>query len=105
MLRKLGTTIFLLFILSSASADELVTYLIHTHTKTGETLQGTAFTDSDRWEVNGYVMLEQNSRASFVGSWTRQGKIEVVDSYGTMYMFDVIRVLNDEQALNLTDYF
>lgn len=105
MLLKLGTAFLLFLLLSTAYADELVTYLIHSHSNSGELIQGAAFTDSDQWEVDGYILLEQDKRARFVGSWTRQGKIEAVDSYGTMYMFDVIRVLNDEQALNLTDNF
>lgn len=105
MLLKLGTAILLFLIVASASADEIVTYLIFTRTDTGEFLQGAAFTDSDRWEVDGFVMLEQDKRVRFKGSWTRQGLIEAVDSYGNMYMFDVVTVLESEQALYLTGIF
>ena len=101
MLRKLGTAILLFLLLSTASADELVTYLIHTHTQTGETLQGAAFTDSDRWEVDGFIMLEHDTLTTFTGMWTRMGKIEAVDSHGAMYLLDVIRVLDDHQSLSL----
>jgi len=102
---KLGTAILLLSILSTASADEIVTYLIYTRTDTGEIIQGTAFTDSDQWEVDGFVMLEANKKTRFTGSWTRQGTIEAVDIYGKMYMFDVVMVLNDEQVLTLTGIY
>ena len=102
---KLGTAILLVLILSTASADEIVTYLIYTRTDSGEFIQGAAFTDSDRWEVDGFVILEQDKRVRFTGSWTRQGTIEAVDSYGKMYMFDVVTVLDGEQALYLTGIY
>jgi hypothetical protein len=35
----------------------------------------------------------------------RQGAIEAVGIYGEMYMFDVVMVLNDEQALTLTGIY
>ena len=105
MLSKLGTAILLLFILSTASADELVTYLIHTHSNTGELIQGAVFTDSDQWEVDGFIMLEHDAITRFTGMWTRMGTIEAVDSNGDMYMFNVIRVLNDSSFLKLTDNF
>ena len=105
MLLKLGTAILLFLILSTASADEVVTYLIHTRTDTGEFLQGAAFTDSDRWEVNGFIMLKHDKRVRFTGSWTRMGTIEAVDSRGKMYMLDVVTVLNDNQAPYLTGIF
>ena len=89
---------------SSAFADE-VTYLINTRSDTGKILLGAAFTDSDEWEVNGYVILEHDSKASFIGSWTRSGKIEGIDHNGDMYLFDVITVLNDTQAIYLTDNY
>lgn len=95
MLLKLGTAILLFLSLSTASADELVTYLIHTHSDNGDLIQGAAFTNSDRWEVDGYLMLEQNTKVRFIGSWTRQGTIEAVDSNGIMYLFDIVSVLND----------
>lgn len=106
MFIKLGTAFLFLLISSTASADEY-TYLIHTRSDTGELIQGAAFTDSDQWEVDGYVMLERDSdsRTRFTGMWTRFGTIEAVDSYGKMYTFDVIRVLNDMQALELTNNF
>jgi len=88
----------------SAFADE-VTYLIHTRSDTGEVLQGTAFADTDQWEVVGYIILEHDSKSSFVGSWTRTGKIEAIDRHGDMYLFDVVKVLDDTQAINLTDNF
>jgi len=105
VLLKLGTAILLLSILSTASADEIVTYLIYTRTDTGEFIQGAAFTDSDQWEVDGFVILEHNKKTRFTGSWTRQGTIEAVDSHGKMYMFDVVTVLEGEQALYLTGIF
>ena len=100
MLHKLGKAILLFFILSTANADESITYLIHTRSDTGDLIQGAAITDSDHWEVGGYVILGHELRASFVGRWNRMGKIEAVDSNGDMYMFDVIRVLNDTRAIN-----
>lgn len=101
---KLGTA-FLLFLLAfTASADEF-TYLVHTQSNTGNFLQGAAFTDSDRKEVDGYVVLEHDTRARFAGFWTRSGKIEAVDRYGNMYVFDVVKVLNNTQAINLSDNF
>ena len=105
MLSKLGTAILLLFILSTASADELVTYLIHTHSETGDLIQGAAFTDSDQWEVDGFIMLQHDAVTTFSGMWTRMGTIEAVDSNGEMYMFNVIRVLHEPQSQNLTDAF
>lgn len=107
MFTKLRIAILSLLILSSlmisaASADEIVTYLIYTRTDTGELIQGAAFTDSDQWEVKGFVVVEQNKRVRFTGSWNRLGTIEAVDSNGTMYMFDVVTVLDREQALYLT---
>ena len=105
MLSKLGTAILFLFILSTASADELVTYLIHTRSDTGDLIQGAAFTDSDRWEVDGFIMLEHDAITRFTGMWNRLGKIEAVDSNGDMYMLDVVRVLNDSAVINLTDNF
>jgi len=105
VLLRLGTAIILFSILSTASADEIVTYLIYTRTETGEFIQGAAFTDSDQWEVDGFVMHEHNKKIRFTGSWTRQGTIEAVDSNGKMYMFDVVMVLNNEQALTLTGIF
>ena len=105
MLLKLRATILLFSIFSTAPADEIVTYLIYTRTDTGEIIQGAAFTDSDQWEVDGFVMLEGNKKTKFTGSWMRQGAIEAVDIYGEMYMFDVVMVLNDEQALTLTGIY
>jgi len=102
---KLGTAILLFSILSTASADEIVTYLIYTRTDTGEFLQGAAFTDSDQWEVDGFVILEHNKKTRFTGGWTRHCTIEAVDSHGKMYMFDVVTVLEGEQALYLTGIF
>ncbi len=78
-----------------------LTNLIYTHTDTGVLLQGAAYTDSDKWEVDGYIMLEHNSRAEFTGMWTRFGKIEAVDMDGNMYVFDVIGELSDSQILSL----
>ncbi len=77
----------------------------HAQSDAGELLQGTAFTDNVQWEVDGYVILEYDSRASFIGSWTRSGKFEAVDSSGDTYLFDVIRVLNDTSVIRLTDNF
>ncbi|QMU60479.1 MAG: hypothetical protein GKR92_01695 [Gammaproteobacteria bacterium] len=105
MLFKLGTAILLISILSAASADEIVTYLIYTRADTGEIIQGTAFTDSDQWEVDGFVMLEHDKKTKFTGSWTRQGTIEAVDINGNMYMFDVVMVINNDQALTLTGIY
>lgn len=104
MFIKFGTAGLLFLMLSTASAEEY-TYLIHTRSDAGELIQGAAFTDSDQWEVDGYVMLEGDSRTRFTGMWTRLGKIEAVDSDGKMYMFDVIRVLNNKQVLELTNNF
>ncbi len=102
MFIKLGTVFLLLILSSIASADEAVTYLVQTRSDAGELLQGAAFTDSDQWEVDGYVILESDSRAraSFFGSWTMSGMIEAVDSNGDMYLFNVIRVLNDTSVIN-----
>ncbi len=102
---KLGTAVLLFLMFSTTSADEIVTYLIHTRTDTGEFIQGAAFTDSDRWEVAGFVILEQNKRVRFTGSWNRQGSIEAVDSHGKMYMFDVVAVIDSTQAFYLTGIF
>ena len=99
VLLKLGTAALLFFSLSTASADELVTYLIHTHSDNGELIQGAAFTDSDQWEVDGYVMVEHDIKTRFTGMWTRMGKIEAIDSFGKMYMLDVIRVIEDTQDI------
>ena len=104
MFIRLGIAFLLLLISSTASADK-VTYHVDTRSYTGEYLQGVAFADSDQWEVDGFVILEPNSRTSFVGSWTRMGTIEAIDSNGDMYMFHVIGVLNDTDAINLTDNF
>ncbi len=101
---KLGTALIFLLLSSTVSADE-VTYHIYTRSYTGEFLQGVAFADSDQWEVGGYIILEHDARTNFVGSWTRMGTIEAVDSNGDMYMFDVKGVLNDVQAMNLTNNF
>lgn len=101
MFIKLGTVFLLLILSSIASADEVVTYLVQTRSDAGELLQGAAFTDSDQWEVDGYVILESDSsRASFFGSWTMSGMIEAVDSNGDMYLFNVIGVLNDTSVIN-----
>lgn len=105
MFIKLGTVFLLLILSSIASADEAVTYLVQTRSDAGELLQGAAFTDSDQWEVDGYVILESDSRASFFGSWTMSGMIEAVDSNGDMYLFNVIRVLNDTSVIKQTDNF
>jgi len=105
VLVKLGTAILLFSILSTASADEIVTYLIHTRTDTGEFLQGAAYSDSDRWEVNGFINLKHNRKVRFTGSWTRLGTIEAVDSDGKMYMFDVVTVIDQGEALNLTGIY
>ena len=91
--------------MSSSAFTEEVTYLIRTQSHTGDNLQGAAFTDSDQWEVNGYVLLEHELKSSFIGSWTRSGKIEAVDHNGDMYLFDVIRVLDDIQAIRLTNNY
>lgn len=99
MLLKLGTAILLFISLSTASADELVTYLIHTHSDNGELIQGAAFTNSEQWEVDGYVMNDHDIKTRFTGVWTRTGKIEAVDSLGKMYMLDVIRVIEDTQDI------
>ena len=105
VLLRLGMPILLFLILSTASADEIVTYLIHTRTDSGEILQGAAFTDSDRWEVSGFVVLEHDKRVRFTGSWTRMGTIEAVDSHGKMYMFEIVTVLNGEQVPYLTGIY
>lgn len=104
MLVKLGTAFLLLLLSTTAFADE-VTYHIYTHSDAGGYLQGVAFADSDEWEVGGYIIFEHDARTSFVGSWTRMGTIEAVDSNGDMYMFAVKGVLNDAQAINLTNNF
>lgn len=105
MVSKLGMAFLLLLLLSTASADEIVPYLIYTRTDTGDYIHGAAFTNSDQWEVDGFVVLEHNKKTRFTGSWTRQGTIEAVDVYGKMYTFDVVMMLNDDQALNLTGIF
>ncbi len=105
VLLRLGTAFLLFLLISTASADEIVTYLIYTRTDSGELIQGAAFTDSDRWEVAGYVILERNERVRFTGSWNRLGAIEAVDSNGKMYMFNVVTVLDGEQAQYLTGIF
>ena len=104
MLIKLGTA-FLLLLLSATAFAEEVTYHIYTHSNSGEYLQGVAYSDSDQWEVGGYIILEHDTRTSFVGSWTRMGTIEAVDSNGDMYMFAIKGVLNDTQAIKLSDNF
>lgn len=96
----LGILLIFFFLLSAVSADE-ITYLIHTHSDSGALLQGAAYTDSDKWEVDGYIMLEHDSRAEFTGMWTRFGKIEAVDSDGNMYVFDVIGELSDSKILSM----
>ncbi len=101
---KLGTVIILFFCASTAFADKYV-YLINTHSSSGEFVQGAAYTDSNRLEVNGYVILKHDSKASFAGVWTRSGKIEAVDRYGNVYLFDVIKVLDDKQVKNLVHNF
>jgi len=101
---KLGTAFLLFLLVFTASADEF-TYLVHTQSNSGADLRGAAYTDSDRKEVDGYVVLEHDPRARFAGVWTRLGKIEAVDRYGNMYVFDVIKVLNASQAMNLYDNF
>ena len=50
-------------------------------------------------------MLKHNVTASFAGSWTRTGKIEAVDLNGNVYLFDVIRLLSDQQARNFVHRF
>lgn len=96
---KLGTA-FLLFLFAFTASAAEYTYLVHSQSNSGEFLRGAAFADSDRLEVDGYVILESDPRARFAGNWTRSGKIEAVDRYGNMYVFDVIKVLNDFQAIN-----
>ncbi len=97
MIYKLGTA-FLLFILSQSAFAEEYTYLVQAQVDVNSTIRGAAYTYSDRVEVNGFVVLDQNPRTGFEGVWTRSGKIEAVDDYGNMYLFDVIRLLNDKQA-------
>lgn len=104
MIIRLGTA-FLLLLLSATAFAEEVTYHIYTHSHSGEYLQGVAFTDSDQWEVGGYIILEHDLKTRFVGSWTRMGTIEAVDSNGDMYMFAVKGVIENSQAINLTDNF
>ena len=96
---KQGIALFLLILCSSVSAEEDI-YLIRAQSNENALIQGAAYTDSDQLEVSGFVVLEYDSRASFVGTWTRAGDIEAVDRYGNMYLFKVIRLLNDVQAIN-----
>jgi len=79
---KLGTVFLLLILSSIAFADEVVTYLVQTRSDVGELSQGAVFTNSDQWEVDGYVILEQTQEPVFFGSWTMSGMIEAVDSNG-----------------------
>ena len=98
-LRTVFLPILLLLVSCSIYAEEVV-YLVHSTSSTGSFIQGAAYTNSDRLEVDGYVVLERKSRVGFAGIWTRSGKIEAVDRYGNMYLFDVIGVLEDKQARN-----
>ena len=98
--------IVLLLLLLSVStlvmAEERI-YLVHSNVSTGDVVKGAAYTDTDLWEVSGYVMLEHDVKTKFAGFWTRSGTIEAVDGYGNMYVFDVIRVLSKWQAMYLSD--
>lgn len=94
--------IFLLLVSFSAIAEERI-YLVHSQPSAGNVIHGAAYTDTDLWEVSGYVMLDHDAKAKFAGIWTRTGKIEAVDGYGNMYVFDVIKVLSKWQAMYLAD--
>ena len=94
--------LLLLSVSSSVIAEEQI-YLVRSHVTSGNVIQGAAYTDTDLWEVSGYVLLKHDAKAKFAGFWTRSGKIEAVDGNGNMYVFDVIRVLSKWQAMYLAE--
>ena len=94
--------LLLLSVSTLAIAEERI-YLVRSNASSGDVIKGAAYTDTDLWEVSGYVMLKHDAKAKFAGFWTRTGKIEAVDGYGNMYLFDVVKVLNRWQAMYLAD--
>ncbi len=103
MIFKQGIAIVLILLCSTALADN-ATYLVEAKSSTG-IVQGAAFTNSNEYQVNGFLVSEYNVTHSFSGVWTRLGKIEAVDRQGNMYSFDVIKLLNDAQTRILVHRF
>ncbi len=103
MIFKQGIALILLLLCTSAFAEE-ATYLVEAQSSSGP-IQGAVFTNSNEYRVSGFVMLKHNVTASFAGNWTRTGKIEAVDLDGNVYLFDVIKLLNDQQARNFVHRF